>query len=274
MARVRGRVVTRRSFLKAAAGTAAVAGFPTIVPSSVLGQMAPSQRINVGAIGVGRISRGHDLPAILKNDGARVMAVCDLDANRVELGKKFVNDFYARKTGKDYDGVTGYSNFHALLANKDIDAVVISTPDHQHAIVAAAAVRAGKDVYLQKPASLTIAEGRYLSDAVQASGRILQIGSQQRSWKQFHRACELVRNGRIGEIKHVEIGLPGDPAGGDPTPMPVPTGFNYDSWLGSTPEVPYTVDRVMPLKDFSRPGWLRMVRFGVRTTNGGGAHTF
>jgi len=149
---------------------------------------------------------------------------------------------------------------------------VISTPDHQHAIVATAAVRAGKDVYLQKPASLTIAEGRYLSDAVQASGRILQIGSQQRSWKQFHRACELVRNGRIGEIKHVEIGLPGDPAGGNPTAMPVPAGLNYDAWLGSTPEVYYTLDRVMPLKGFDRPGWLRMEQFGAGMITGWGAH--
>jgi predicted dehydrogenase len=92
--------------------------------------------------------------------------------------------------------------------------VVISTPDHQHAILAVDAVRAGKDVYLQKPASLTIAEGRAMSNAVMASGQILQIGSQQRSWKQFHRACELVRNGRIGDVKHVEIGLPGDPSAG------------------------------------------------------------
>jgi predicted dehydrogenase len=258
--------------LQTSLGAAAVAGFPAIVPARVLGQMAPSKRINVGAIGVGRISRGHDLPAILRNDSARVMAVCDLDANRLTDGKKFVNDFYAKKTGKPYDGVTGYSNFHELLANKDVDAVVISTPDHQHAILAVAAVRAGKDVYLQKPASLTIAEGRYLSDAVHASGRILQIGSQQRSWKQFHRACELVRNGRIGEIKHVEIGLPGDPAGGDPTPMPVPAGFNYDSWLGSTPEVSYTVDRVMPQKGYDRPGWLRMEQFGAGMITGWGAH--
>ena len=264
--------VSRRRFLQTSLGAATVAGFPAIVPARVLGQMAPSKQINVGAIGVGRISRGHDLPAILKNDCARVMAVCDLDANRVVDGKKFVNDFYAKKTGKAYDGVTGYASYHELLANKDIDAVVISTPDHQHAILAVAAVRAGKDVYLQKPASLTIAEGRYLSNAVQASGRILQIGSQQRSWKQFHRACELVRNGRIGEIKHVEIGLPGDPAGGDPTPMPVPTGFNYDSWLGSTPEVPYTVDRVMPQKGFDRPGWLRMEQFGAGMITGWGAH--
>ena len=264
--------VSRRSFLRRAAGAAAVAGFPAIVPARVFGQLAPSKQINVGAIGVGRISRVHDLPAILKNTNARVIAVCDLDAERVVLGKKLINDFYTQKNGKPYDGVTGYSNYHALLANKDIDAVVISTPDHQHAIIATAAVRAGKDVYLQKPASLTIAEGRYLSNAVQASGRILQVGSQQRSWKQFHRACELVRNGRIGEVTHVEIGLPGDPAGGVGTPMPLPKGFNYDAWLGSTPVVPYTVDRVMPLSGFDRPGWLRMEQFGAGMITGWGAH--
>jgi predicted dehydrogenase len=264
--------ISRRQFLRAAGASAIVGGFPTIVPSRVFGQMAPSKQINVAAIGVGRISRVHDMPAILKVDAARIVAVCDLYAPRMELGKKFVNDFYTNKTGKSYDGVTAYSNYHELLANKDIDAVVISTPDHQHAILAAAAVRSGKDVYLQKPASLTIAEGRYLSDAVQASGRILQVGSQQRSWKQFHRACELVRNGRIGEVKHVEIGLPGDPAGGDPKQMLVPSGFQYDAWLGSTPAVYYTLDRVMPLEGFSRPGWLRMEQFGAGMITGWGAH--
>ncbi|HTF67213.1 MAG TPA: Gfo/Idh/MocA family oxidoreductase, partial [Edaphobacter sp.] len=246
-------VSSRRTFLKTSLGAAAAAGFPTIVPASVFGQLSPSNRINVGAIGVGRISRGHDLPGIWKYDQANIMAVCDLDANRVELGKALINGYYSKKTGKPHDGVTGYHHYRELLANKDIDAVVISTPDHQHAILAVDAVHAKKDVYLQKPASLTISEGRHMSDQVTASRQILQIGSQQRSWKQFYRACELVRNGRIGEIKHVEIGLPGDPAGGNPTPMPVPTGFQYDAWLGSTPEVPYTVDRVMPLKDFSRP---------------------
>jgi predicted dehydrogenase len=265
--------VTRRGFLKTAAGTAAAAGFPTIVPSSVFGQMAPSERINVGAIGVGRISRGHDLPAIFKYDKARVIAVCDLDEDRAAMGREFVTEAYAKKLGASYkDSVKVYHDYHQLLDNKEIDAVVISTPDHQHAIVAAAAVRAGKDVYLQKPASLTIAEGRYLSDAVQASGRILQVGSQQRSWKQFHRACELVRNGRIGEVRHVEIGLPGDPAGGSETSMPVPKGFDYDAWLGSTPMVPYTVDRVMPQRGFDRPGWLRMEQFGAGMITGWGAH--
>src|ERR1035437_11076331 len=222
---------TRRNFLKM--GAAAAISFPTILPSSVFGQMAPSNRINVGAIGVGRLSRGHDLPGIWQYDDARIIAVCDLDSNRVEAGKALINATYAKKTGKDYDGVTGYRNYHDLLANKDIDAVVISTPDHQHAITAVAAVRAGKDVYLQKPASLTIAEGRYLSNAVQASGRILQVGSQQRSTVQFRYAAELVRNGRIGDLKHVAIGLPGDPSGPDAAPMPVPKNLNYDAWLGS-----------------------------------------
>jgi predicted dehydrogenase len=190
----------------------------------------------------------------------------------VELGKKLINGHYAEKSGKPYDGVTGYSGYQDLLANKDIDAVVISTPDHQHAICAVAAVRAGKDVYLQKPASLTIAEGRFLSDTVQKSGRIFQIGSQQRSWKQFHRACELVRNGRVGQLKHVEIGLPGDPSGPEAPEMPVPPNLNYDAWLGSTPMKYYTEMRVHPQNDFSRPGWLRCEQFGAGMITGWGAH--
>jgi predicted dehydrogenase len=262
--------VSRRSILKT--GLAAVtAGFPTIVPATVFGQTAPSNRINVGAIGVGRISRVHDLPAIRKYGSAHIMAVCDLDANRVELGKTLVNGFYSTD-GKPYDGVKGYRDYRELLANQDVDAVVISTPDHQHAVLAVKAVRAGKDVYLQKPASLTITEGRYMSDAVRASKRIFQIGSQQRSWKQFHRACELVRNGRIGVVQHVEIGLPGDPSGPEAPEMPVPPNLNCDAWLGTTPEVYYTEMRVHPQKGFDRPGWLRCEQFGAGMITGWGAH--
>ena len=264
--------ITRRLVLKTGLGAAAALGFPTIVPSTVLGQYAPSKRINVGAIGVGRISRGHDMPGILQYDNARIIAVCDLDAHRVEEGKKFVSDYYTNKTGKPYNGVTGYGNYHELLADKDIDAVVISTPDHWHALIGIDAVRASKDVYLQKPASLTIAEGRALSDAVQASGRILQIGSQQRSTVQFRYAAELVRNGRIGDLQRVEVGLPGDPPGGDKAPMPVPAGFNYDMWLGETPSVYYTVDRVHPPQGYGRPGWLRCRQFGAGMITGWGAH--
>jgi predicted dehydrogenase len=264
--------VSRRNFIRALGATAAASGFPAIAPSSVLGQFAPSKRINVGAIGVGRISRVHDMPGILQYDDARIVAVCDLDTGRAEDGKRFVNDFYAKRTGKAYDGVKTYANYRELLRNPDIDAVVVSTPDHWHALIAIDAVRAGKDVYLQKPASLTIAEGRALSDAVQASGRILQIGSQQRSTVQFRYAAELVRNGRIGQLREVEIGLPGDPSGNDEPQMPVPANLNYDMWLGSTPEVYYTEKRVHPQCGYDRPGWLRCEQFGAGMITGWGAH--
>lgn len=228
--------VSRRDFLRQAgtglAAAAIVPGFPAIVPASVIGRQSPANRINIGAIGTGRISRGHDLPGIWKDPNARVVAVCDLDARRLEDARRLVNDREATRSGKPYDGVAAYADYRELLANKDVDAVVISTPDHWHALIAAAAVRAGKDVYLQKPASLTIAEGRFLSDVVRKSGRIFQVGSQQRSSPQFRYAAELVRNGRIGKLLTVKIGLPGDPAGKAEPEMPVPPGFNYDMWLG------------------------------------------
>jgi predicted dehydrogenase len=247
-------------------------GFPSIVPASVFGAFSPSNRINIGAIGTGRISRAHDLPGIWRHDTARIMAVCDLDGKRVQDAKVLVNEQYAKKTGKPYDGVTTYANYHDLLANKDIDAVVISTPDHWHTLIAIDAVGAGKDVYLQKPASLTIAEGRALSNAVHRSGRIFQIGSQQRSSPQFRYAAELVRNGRIGRLKTVEVGLPGDPSGDEEPVMPVPKHFNYDMWLGSTPVVPYTEQRVHPQIGYDRPGWLRCEQFGAGMITGWGAH--
>jgi predicted dehydrogenase len=266
----------RRQFLatagKGVVASSVVAGFPAIVPSSVFGATSPGNRINVGAIGTGRISRGHDLPGIWQHDIARVMAACDLDTKRMEDAKTLINGYYSKQTGKPYDGVAGYTNYHDLLANKDVDAVVISTPDHWHCLIAIDAVEAGKDVYLQKPASLTIAEGRALSDAVKRSGRIFQIGSQQRSTVQFRYAAELVRNGRIGQIKTVEVGLPGDPSGEVEPEMPVPKNLNYDMWLGSTPVVYYTEKRVHPQVGYDRPGWLRCEQFGAGMITGWGAH--
>ena len=266
----------RRRFLatagKGVVASSVVAGFPAIVPASVFGAASPSNRINVGAIGTGRISRGHDLPGIWQHDIARVMAACDLDSKRVEDAKTLINGYYAKKTGKPYDGVAGYASYHDLLASKDVDAVVISTPDHWHCIIAIDAVEAGKDVYLQKPASLTIAEGRALVSAVQRSGRIFQIGSQQRSTVQFRYAAELVRNGRIGQLKTVEVGLPGDPSGDDEPEMPVPKTLDYDMWLGSTPVVYYTEKRVHPQVGYDRPGWLRCEQFGAGMITGWGAH--
>ncbi len=248
------------------------AGFPAIVPASVFGATAPSNRIGVGAIGTGRISRGHDMPGVWKYEQARIVAVCDLDSRRMEDAKALVNGHYAKKTGKPYDGVTGYLDYKELLASKDVDAVLISTPDHWHALIAITAVEAGKDVYLQKPASLTIAEGRAVSDAVHRSGRIFQIGSQQRSAVQFRHAAELVRNGRIGQLKTVYIGLPGDPSGDDEPETAPPKNLNYEKWLGSTPWAYYAEKRVHSQQGYDRPGWLRCEQFGAGMITGWGAH--
>lgn len=266
---------TRRDFFKKSlkAGVGLLIA-PTIVPASVFGANAPSNRINIGAIGVGRISRDHDMPGVWKYNDVRIVAAADPDVNRLADAKTLIEGYYSKKSGKPYTGVTLYENYLDLLANKDIDAVLISTPDHWHAKNAIDAVRAGKDVYLQKPTSLTIEEGRKMSDAVNASGRILQIGSQQRSMEQFRVACELVRNGRIGKLQKIEVRLPGDPPGGNPEEMPIPKGFNYDMWLGQTPYVPYTVDRVHPQQGYGRPGWLRCEQFGAGMITGWGAHHF
>ncbi|HMK18342.1 MAG TPA: Gfo/Idh/MocA family oxidoreductase [Chitinophagaceae bacterium] len=263
---------SRREFLSNSLKASALLAIPSIVPSSVFGRNAPSNRINVAAIGTGRISRVHDMPGVLQYDYAQIMAVCDLDSNRAEEGKKFVNDFYTKRDGKPYDGVKLYTDYRELLQNKDIDAVLISTPDHTHAMIGAAAARAKKHIYMQKPASLTIAEGRVIADVVTKSGVKFQIGSQQRSSEQFRYAAELVKNGRIGELKTVYVGLPGDPPGGNKTEMPVPKNLNYDMWLASTPEVYYTVDRVHPQVGYDRPGWLRCEQFGAGMITGWGAH--
>jgi len=268
----------RREFIKTSA--AGVIGgtivIPTIVPSTVFGASAPSNKINIAAIGVGRISRTHDMPETLKYDSARIIAVCDLDKKRLKEGKQYVEDYYAKKTGKkNYVNILAYPDYRELLLNKNIDAVLLSTPDHWHAIPAIELAKAGKDIYLQKPTSLTIEEGRALSDTINRTGRILQIGSQQRSvnpWPQFKRACELVRNGRIGDIHTVRIGLPGDPSGPEELEMPIPSNLNYDMWLGSTPDVYYTEKRVHPQHDYSRPGWLRCEQFGAGMITGWGAH--
>ena len=272
---------SRREFLKntvkATAGTVALANFPTIVPASVFGKNAPSNKINIGQIGCGRIARTHDLAETFKYDAARIMAVADVDRTRLLSGKQMIEGWYDKKTGQSkYIDVKIYDDYHDLLANKDIDAVMISTPDHWHAQPAMEAALAGKHIYLQKPTSLTIEEGRQMSDTVRKSGVVFQLGSQQRSmnpWPQFKKACELVRNGRIGKLHTVHVGLPSDPAGGETKEMPIPENFNYDMWLGSTPYVYYTLDRVHSLTDpNSRGGWLRLEQFGAGMITGWGVH--
>jgi predicted dehydrogenase len=247
------------------------------VPASVFGKNAPSNKINIGQIGIGRIARTHDLVETFKYDVARIVAVADVDRTRLESGKKMLEGWYAKKTGQaNYIDINIYDDYHALLANKDVDAVIISTPDHWHAQPAIEAAMAGKHIYLQKPTSLTIEEGRQMSDAVRKAGVTFQLGSQQRSvspWPQFKKACELVRNGRIGKLHTVQVGLPSDPAGGETREMPVPSNLNYDMWLGSTPYVYYTVDRVHSQTDpDSRGGWLRLEQFGAGMITGWGVH--
>jgi predicted dehydrogenase len=271
--------VSRRRFLQLSAtgATAAAIGFPTIIPSRVLGSQAPSKLIRIAQIGCGRIARDMDLPGLLKHPNlARVVAVCDLDSVRRADAKQLLEERYAKALGQKVT-VDTVANYAELLARPDIDAVSISTPDHWHAQPILEAALAGKDIYVQKPLSMTIAEGRLISDVVRAKGRILQIGSQQRSTEQFHRACQLVRNGRIGQVRTVRIGLPTDPAGGNKATMPVPSNLNYDTWLGSTPLEPYTEDRVHPQSAdlkvrYGRPGWLRLNAYGCGMITGWGSH--
>src|SRR5262245_36064131 len=269
---MRKRIQSRREFLSNTLKASALMAIPSIVPSSVFGKNAPGNRINVAAIGTGRISRVHDMPGVWGNDFAQVIAVCDLDSIRAEDGKKLVNEYYTTRDGRPFHGVKVYTDYRELLLNKNIDAVVISTPDHTHAMIGAAAARAKKHIYMQKPASLTISEGRIISDVVTKSGVKFQIGSQQRSTEQFRYAAELVRNGRIGKLKAVYVGLPGDPPGGKATEQAVPKNLNYDMWLASTPLVYYTEDRVHPQNGYGRPGWLRCEQFGAGMITGWGAH--
>jgi predicted dehydrogenase len=284
----REAVVSRRDYLKTSAmGAAGFLFAPTIVPPHAVsagraaGRAAPSDVINLGQIGCGRIARDHDIPLTARNAGVRYVAVCDLDRLRAAEGKELVDRIATRAGGAGAATVRVYTDYREIIAQPDVDAVVISTPDHQHFLPALEAAVAGKDIYMQKPFSLTVQEGRILSDVLHRLGTVFQVGSQQRGqdpWPHFKRACELVRNGRIGQLQTVRVGLPGDPPGGDPTPQPIPENLDYDMWLGTTPEVPFTVDRVHPqerippARGYSRPGWLRCEQFSAGMITGWGAH--
>jgi len=208
---------------------------------------------------------------------ADVLAVCDLDSKRTVSGKATVERLFREKQAPA-PKIDIYGDYRELLARRDIDAVVISTPDHWHAEIALAAVRAGKDLYLQKPMTMTHEESVLLRDAVVKSGRIFQLGSQQRSWgpnEQFRKACEFVRSGRVGQLKQVEIGLPTDPTKPDDPEQAVPANLNYDRWLGPTPQVYYTEQRVHSQTNLSsRPGWLRNDAFCLGMITGWGAHHY
>jgi len=236
--------LTRRGFLKGAAALAA----PYVISSSALGaegRPAPSNRITMGCIGLGGEGLGKNTRAFLGQSDAQVLAVCDVDGAHLAQGKKVVEDYYAGlKASGQYKGCGEYKDFREVLARPDIDAVMISTPDHWHVPLSLMAIRAGKDVQCEKP-SLTIQEGRVLAETVRRYGAVFQWSTEDRAMACHHRMAELVRNRRIGKLLRILVGLPGGPGSpGNATPQPVPLGFDYDLWLGQAPWAPYCPDRI------------------------------
>jgi len=277
--------ISRRNFLKRTSVVAgAVAAFPYIVPSSALGKagsVAPSNRIVMGCIGTG--NQGfNDLRNFLRNERVQITAVCDVNResagywdNRIggrEPARRIVEEHYARaKESGTYKGCTAYEDFREVIGRSDIDVVLIALPDHWHSIAVIEAAKAGKDIYGEKPLSLTVPEGRAMCNSVQQYGRVFQTGSQQRSDRNFRRACELVLNGRIGKLHTVKCGLPGgtpdiSKMGHRTKPEPVPEGFNYDRWLGPAPYAPYC-----PARCHVNFRWL-LDYSGGQVTDWGGHH--
>jgi predicted dehydrogenase len=236
--------INRRQFLKNSAEAAAgVAAFPYIVRSAALGQEGPaaSERIVIGSIGVGGQGTGN-MRAFLSHKEAQVVAVCDVVEDRRQKAKDIVDKHYGDK------GCTAYNDFREVLARKDIDAVVITTQDHWHAIIAVAAARAGKDMYCEKPLGVSVAESQAIRDAVRRYGRIFQTGTQQRSDRKFRFACELAINGYIGKIHTVKVGAPGPEYKRTylkpPTEEPIPPGLDYDMYIGPAAMKPYNSGRL------------------------------
>lgn len=267
---------SRRSFLKTAVrGGVGLAILPNIIPARLLGADAPGKKINVAQIGCGRMGRS-DMGNVMAEPLARVVAVCDLDSKRLAAGRKLAGDFYARRGEAGVD-IKAFHDYHDVLASPDIDAVVVTVPDHSHALVAIEAAIAGKHIYVQKPVTYDIAEAIGLRRAVEAKKIILQTGSQQRSehpWHSFRAASEAVRNGRVGQLKTIKIGIGLDkPSGHAPAPMPVPENLDYERWLGSAPEQPYMERRVHPQNSLEgRPGWMTTEDFGLGMITNWGAH--
>ncbi len=228
--------ISRRRFLKTAGAAAAASSLPLWFIEECAGRQAgrsaeslpPSEKLNLALIGCGGQGRGDARNA---ERYGQIIAVCDVDTSHIAAARK------------DFPGAEGYSDFRKLLERKDIDAVICGTVDHWHTLVSMAAMKAGKDIYCEKPLTLTIDEGKRLVKVQQQTGRVLQTGTQQRSSVHFRLACDLVRNGRIGKIQKVEVWLPAGLRQGPFKTSPVPDGFDYDFWLGQTPKVEYIKER-------------------------------
>jgi predicted dehydrogenase len=248
----------RREFLKGLAG-GIVTGFPMMVPSSALGRagsLAPSDKIVLGAIGVGRQGSG-DMRGFLSNPDVRVRAICDVQQANRERAETLVNNRYGAKE------CTGYNDYRELLARPDLDAVLIATGERWHPLIAIAAANRGKHIYCEKPLALSVAEAKAVREAVNRHGVAFQFGTQQRSSFYYRHAVELVRNGRIGALQTIMIGTvrsPSDRLFG--TPKDPPLGFDYDMWLGPSPWAPYSDMRV------SIAAWLFISDYGLGCLDG------
>lgn len=225
---------SRREFLKGAAAAGVCAALPGAGSARLFGAVAPSEQIAVGFIGTGNIAQGH-IETLLGFPEVRIAAVCDVDRRRCEAAAEKVNTFYGDRSCRVF------ADFRELAARPDLDAVWVCTPDNWHALNALEAIRHGKDVYVEKPLTLTIAEGRALVAAARKHGRIVQTGTQQRSSRRFHHTAEFIRNGGLGRIDRIEVLIPANNkyTGATWKPEPVPAGLDWDMWLGPAPWVPF-----------------------------------
>jgi predicted dehydrogenase len=235
--------LTRRNFAARAGVWGLGLGLPTIVSASALGREdrpPPSERLTLGFIGVGIQNFGH-LRSFLRRPAVEVVAVCDVDSTRRDVARHTVQQTYADAGRSGSPSCDAYHDYHDLLARDDIDAVVVATPDHWHASIVIDACKAGKDIYCEKPLSLTIREARLMTEAVRKYDRVFQTGSQQRTeyGGRFRRACEYVRSGRIGRVQTVHVGIGGPSRWCDLPGDPPEPGLDWDFWLGPAPERPY-----------------------------------
>jgi len=276
MSKAKSTFPSRRQFLKGAAAAGAAAVFPNLVPGRALGlqgAVAASERITMGFIGIGKMAKGH-LGAFLDDKGVQVLAICDVEQTRREIQAKRVEEYYEAVNDSAYKGCADYNDYRELCARNDIDAVLIATPDHWHALPAIEAAKNGKDIYLEKPFTYSIAEGRAVVNAVNKHERILQVGSQQRSDNAFRRACELVRNGRIGRVHTVYVNVGGPPVPCDLPAEPVPAGLDWDFWAGPSVWTTHNSKLAPPESYDGWPAWRDYSEFAGGGMTDWGAHHF
>ncbi|GMU20691.1 MAG: dehydrogenase [Phycisphaerae bacterium] len=268
------RGVSRREFVK---GMGAAVAAPMVVPSTLFGsaeRAAPSERITVGFIGVGKMANDYHLPELLKFPDVQAIAVAEVDTNRRKHAQKRVEDAYGKQSG--YKGCAAYNDFREMLARDDLDAVVIATPDHWHALPLIMACKAGKDVYCEKPLTLTLAESQRCIEAARKYDRVVQTGSQQRSsvFGPFRQACEIIRSGRLGKIHRVTVGVGETSRPCDLKGEPMEPGLDWDLWLGYAPKRPYNSILAPRGVHTHFPGWRSYREYAGGGVGDMGAHHF